>query len=201
MQENFFGHKHHTIATLDNTEMYASNNFSGAHSASNPHHANIIADWVCANNTFMTVCDVGGANGELACKFRDRGKDPYVIDGSDWGWERGLKIGKERYAVWNMSEPLMDKLPRHSFELVTSFEFMEHVLPDAIDKVMENIRWLAPVYICSLHTGGLEAESHYLVRNLDWWKEYLGKMGDVEVITNLDVPTFGGSYFVRVKFK
>lgn len=198
--DEFFGRKHCVISTLDNTEMYASNNFSGQHSASNPDHANIIADWICANYSFMTLCDVGGANGELAAKFNNRGKSSWVIDGSDWGWERGLKIGKERYAVWNMGVSLRDKLPKHAFDLVVSFEFMEHVLPSYIDEVMLNLQWLAPVYVCSLHTGGPEAESHYLVRSLDWWKEYLAPMAELKVL-NLQVPTFGASPFVEIKFK
>lgn len=196
----FFGRKHCVISTLDNTEEYAVNNFSGQHSASNPHHANIIADYICANYSFMTLCDVGGANGELAAKFTDRGKSSWVIDGSDWGWERGLKIDKDKYAVWNMGVSLRDKLPRRSFDIVTSFEFMEHVLPEYLDEVMLNLSWLAPIYVCSLHVGGGETGSHYLVRSLDWWKEYLAPIADVNVLP-LQVPTFGDSPIVEIKFK
>lgn len=198
---DFFGKLHHTTDSLDSGGVFADNNFSGAHSASNGGHADIIANYLQKNYTFKSFCDIGGSIGKLASILAARGIDSYVIDGCSKGWnDNNTGVARDKYAVFDFRKDITSMLPKNCFDITTSFEFTEHISREDIDNVFKNIQWISPIHVCSLHVAGAETDNHYNVSPLEWWVEFLSKFGDVKVLDDMSVPTFGTSKFVEVKF-
>lgn len=199
--KEFFGKLHHTLTTLDAGGVFAENNFSGNHSASKSAHADVIKNWLLANYTFHHYADIGGSIGTLALLLAQNGKDAYVIDGCEKGWKDGRTgVARDHYAVFDMSRPIQDLLPKHCFDMTTSFEVTEHVPRENLDGFIANLAWLAPIHICSLHVQGKEEDNHYNVRPLEWWVEKFAKHGAAVKEIGLNVPTFGTSKFIEVRF-
>jgi len=199
--KDFFGKVHHCITTLDCGGVFAENNFSGQHSASKSEHAFIIKEWLVKNYSFHHFCDIGGSIGTLALMMAQLGKDAYVVDGCEKGWKDGKTgVARDHYAVFDMSRPIQDLLPRHCFDMTTSFEVTEHVPRENLDGFIKNLAWLAPIHVCSLHVDGAECDNHYNVRPLEWWVEKFAEHGAVVKEIGLNVPTFGTSQMVEAKF-
>lgn len=70
------------------------------------------------------------------------------------------------------------------FEWLTSFDMMEHLIPEEVDAVLEEFRRVATVGWClsisyrKSHTM-LERDLHLTVRPKEWWIEKLNHYGDV----------------------
>ncbi len=75
------------------------------------------------------------------------------------------------------------------FQWLTSFDMLEHLIPGEVDEVLDEFRrvssvgWLFSISYRKSHTQ-LDWDLHLTVRPKDWWKEKLGRYGDVAEFTD-----------------
>lgn len=204
----FFGEVISIIDTLDNAEQYAQHNFSSSkiqdnprkiHSLSKESNVNIISSYIVDNIEGNSYCDIGGASAVLANKMLELGYDAYCIDGSDYGVKNNtIIIPIDRYAVFDMRTDITPYI-NNKFDIVTSFEMLEHIPEEDIQKVLNNIKHISKIFIGSVHVGGAQIFNHYNIKSLEWWTELLSKFGQFDVLS-IKLENFDESYIIKVVF-
>jgi len=78
--------------------------------------------------------------------------------------------------------------PDHSFEWLTAFDTLEHLIPEELDEVLDEFRrvvsvgWFFSISYGASHTV-MGSDLHLIVRPKEWWKDKLSAFGDVEEYT------------------
>ncbi len=73
----------------------------------------------------------------------------------------------------------------HEFEWLTSFDTLEHLVPEELDDVLKEFRrivshgWFFSISYRTSHYEVMGANLHLLVQPKEWWVEKLSKFGPV----------------------
>lgn len=204
----FFGHIIKAIETEDRLEQYAEHNFSGFHSMSCAGAADMTVDHIIAENV-KTHIDIGASRAYLSMRLATGGINSYAIDGWTYGLDNdNLDIDKSKYAVCDMVAFDFKALDFEKFfDISTAFEVTEHIHEKDIRRFYDNVAYMSKEHICSVHVGGVDSTmgfetNHHNVKDLNWWKEFLGRYGEVIQVDHLK-PGGGWeeSNFLKVIFK
>lgn len=167
----------------------------------------------------LSVMDLGCAGGGLVKSFLDDGVIAIGIEGSDYSLVR-------QRAEWatipgnlftaDISRPFQvysDGMPA-LFEVVTAWEFIEHISTDRLGTVSSNVHnHLKPggLFIASINSGNSRnydgTELHQTIQSEAWWNSKLEDLGwfrqaDLERHFGKDVVRDGaGSFSVVMKAK
>ena len=132
----------------------------------------------------QSLVDVGTGNGAFVRQAVDHGIPrvagvDFAYDFSEFSAEgvgRGLSYSN-RFAHDLRFED-------HSFEWLTSFDTLEHLLPEELDQVLDEFRRVARVgwfFSISYHTSHMVmgGDLHLIVKPKQWWKDKLSRWGEV----------------------
>lgn len=141
------------------------------------------------------LLDIGCAGGGLVRSIINDGGFAVGVEGSDlsqrtkraeWGvipHHLFTADATKPFILWEDEAPLV-------FDIVTAWEFMEHIPADGIEGVLKNVkRHLTPdgIFVCSISTEssmidgpGSGIEYHQTVRPKDWWMDRLAAEGFTE---------------------
>ena len=148
----------------------------------NAHGASLI--WKIKELSPKSICDVGTATGRFCIMLEDEGIEEVI--GVDFAFvpEGGRNIRWIKAFAHDM--PIEDK----SVDYVTAFDFLEHVLPEEVNEVLDEFRRISKKgfmfsvsYKESCHSVGGE-NLHMTVRSKEWWHEKFKEYGEVEVVGN-----------------
>lgn len=97
----------------------------------------------------------------------------------------------------DVSEPFYISYGEYSFmaDIITSWEFMEHLYEEDLDGVLSNIKLHLKnkgFYICGISTR--DEYGHFLLRNYEWWIE---KFNSVGLFQQTDLVQYFGNDWVR----
>ena len=136
------------------------------------------------NLKFDTVLDIGCGRGQFEKALIERGKNVSACDIS------GVVIEKLRESIpsANFNCASMDDLPYDdsSFDLVTSFEVLEHIPEDLLDKSLLELSRVAKgdvVASVAWHEDlkwGMHL--HVIIKQKGWWVKKLSEFFDIEKI-------------------
>lgn len=129
----------------------------------------------------QSIVDVGTGNGAFPRQATERGI-PRVA-GVDFACLPD-GCGVVWYCVPAHDLPFKD----HSFEWLTAFDTLEHLIPEELDDVLTEFRrvvsvgWFFSISYLPSHTV-MGSDLHLIVRPKEWWKEKLSSFGDVAEYT------------------
>lgn len=119
-----------------------------------------------------SVLDVGCGVGPWLAEFASAGvAECYGIDGP-WVDPDRFKLGAERlthFDFGNATPPFRPKLAQDRFDIVTTFEFLEHVRADYAEPVVEFIASLSDTVVMSAAIPGQGGTDHVNERWIDYW--------------------------------
>ena len=97
----------------------------------------------------------------------------------------------------DLSEPFYISYGNHSFlaDVITSWEFMEHLYEEDLDGVLNNIKLHLKhrgYYICGISTR--PEYGHFLIRNYEWW---IAKFNSYGLYQQTDKVSYFGNDWVR----
>lgn len=119
---------------------------------------------------------------------------PYIQTALDWGAGKGMLgefiVSNLPYITWTNYDPGIphyDKLPKGPFDLVVSSDVMEHVEPELVTSVLQEMERrcsrLLYLDIACTPTGRTFAEGpykgqdlHLVVEKPDWWRQTVRKV-------------------------
>jgi len=127
--------------------------------------------------------DVGAATGELVRELQRRGVDAHGIDFSRWAVDHRVTDTVVHGSATEL--PWEDG----SFDLVTSQDFMEHIHPDDLPKVMaEQVRVLKPggraVHLIPFYDFDepVQVDAHLCQASQRWWSGFLRGIEGLEIV-------------------
>lgn len=147
-----------------------------------------------------SILDIGCGGGQFILDCVNDGYEAIGIDGL-------YAYQKYKVAAWNLlpnnlfcadiTEPfqILKNDENMKFDIITSWEFMEHLFESDIDRVIGNItRHLKDtgVYICSI--SNRPCDGHFTIKPTDWWIKQFQKFG---LYPNDIITKFNGQ-FVRM---
>jgi hypothetical protein len=121
-----------------------------------------------------TLIDLGAAIGDTVQGYIDRGVDAKGIEGSD-SCLPYLICAPDKISIQDLSKPL-DPMPE-KVDVVTCFEVIEHIEPEFIDTMMDNIIQLSDVLVISICCYGPTTKIHPSIKPTDFWLEEFIKRG------------------------
>ena len=151
----------------------------------------------------MRLLDIGCAGGALVKSFIDMGQIAIGIEGSDYNKlhrrHEWATIPKNLFTA-DATKPftVMEDGSAVKFDVVTTWEFFEHIHWNDLEVVMDNIqRHLKPggLLIGSINTlTSGHARYHQTVKPAEWWIDTLEKCG---FVYRLDLWNVIDPYWVR----
>jgi SAM-dependent methyltransferase len=143
-----------------------------------------IGSFAFANYKSPTVLDLGCGTAFLFVFLRRFGIRNYVgVDGSPvfLRFNRHLRGHEQQFRVLNLQEKIVlsdGRMPL-KFDIICSFEVLEHVREDRIDSLLATIRLHMHPRSVAFLTASLTTENdvHVLVRDRGWWLERMAKVG------------------------
>tara|TARA_R110002074_G_scaffold121686_1_gene256105 strand:+ start:1751 stop:2359 length:609 start_codon:yes stop_codon:yes gene_type:complete len=83
---------------------------------------------------------------------------------------------KDNQLIKNLGLPLEEEY-RDSFDLVVSFECIEHIHKSEQRVFWENLFLCAPKALVTIHTENEEHDEHCFIRRYDWWENFFKESG------------------------
>jgi SAM-dependent methyltransferase len=94
-----------------------------------------------------TSLDIGCAKGYLVEALHELGVDSYGWDVSEWAVSDAPLGVRDRVAVVDLEEGIPEARFKDTFSLVTAFEVLEHLRPEAVPAVLASLRPLCGGYL------------------------------------------------------
>jgi SAM-dependent methyltransferase len=133
--------------------------FYGGQADGSEASARLIAPEILSSIPARTSLDVGCGVGTWAKVFKENGLDAWGIDGP-WVTAESLRIPVDRFAVVDFEQtPYAPKIPER-FDLVTTFEFLEHVSADRAPDLVEFLTSRADVVVAGAAIPGQGGANH-----------------------------------------
>jgi len=124
------------------------------------------------------VLDVGCGVGTWCCAFRDCGVDAYGVDG-DWV-ANGFLLPREKLTAFDFGAaraPFQVPLPHPRFDLVTTFEFLEHIDAERAGPLVDFLTSCADVVIAGAAIPGQGGEHHVNEAWPSYWADLFAARG------------------------
>jgi 2-polyprenyl-3-methyl-5-hydroxy-6-metoxy-1,4-benzoquinol methylase len=147
------------------------------------------------------VCDLGAGLGVLAAEAQRAGLT-LRVDSLEGCGELAKKLPAPAI-VWDLTQdvPFPQDL-EDGYDLTTSFELLEHIETDKIDRVLRVITRLAPHHLGSIHVKNEESHFHQTIRPKGWWNALFDAHGwEVDWLTEQEVVGSDGIWDCSVFFK
>lgn len=136
----------------------------------------------------LSILELGCGSGALGNLLLRLGVSRYVgIDGNALAgrFSPYMRYCKNNFLFLNLQEPikLYANETRLYFDIVCSFEVLEHIAENALNILLQNITFhlrAGGLFICSASTGDW-GDVHVTVRARAWWIERFSKYGLAEV--------------------
>lgn len=139
---------------------------------------------LCLNSglEFNSVLEVGTGNGDGLKKMLSSGKEARGIEYSNYLYENLLK---EKFPNGEIIEgdaadiPFADK----SFDMIVSFDVLEHIPEARIDKVISELARVSSKYVFVTISSKLDIHQkfHLTLRPSNWWKQKFENAGFVSI--------------------
>ena len=130
---------------------------------------------------FSSLLDVGCGYGNFCYSV-----SPYVekLYGADIASVRTGNVRENEKVTYIDAESHSIPMPDDSVECITSFDVLEHVLPENVDATFEEFFRIATKIwvfcISSVHDSHDGVPYHMTVQPLEWWKDKISKYADIE---------------------
>lgn len=122
-------------------------------------------------NTY-TILDVGAGQGYFQKCFEDSGLyEVWSVEGSS---EVPFSANLDRRITADFTKDLSKEFA-NAFDLVVSFECIEHVPEDLQKKFWDNVFKCSDRALVGIHCSNEEDEKHCFIRPTWWWKSYFIK--------------------------
>tara|TARA_Y100000310_G_scaffold339903_1_gene434044 strand:+ start:470 stop:1117 length:648 start_codon:yes stop_codon:yes gene_type:complete len=119
-------------------------------------------------STVKTIIDVGGGVGYLQSVLeKDSMYDAWTIEGFK-GENMPFFAESSRLITADMTKPFSKDF-ENSFDLVTSFECIEHVTKEHQKKFWDNVFYFSNKALVGIHCCNEENNNHRFIRSADWW--------------------------------
>ena len=116
-----------------------------------------------------TILDVGAGRGLLQKTFDENSDyDVWSLEGFS---EMPFEANRDKWIISDMTIPLTPEYKKY-FDLVTSFECIEHIHKDGQEVFWDNIFHSSDRALVGIHVSGGEHENHCFIRNKEWWVNY-----------------------------
>lgn len=125
--------------------------------------------------TPKTSMDLGAAIGDIVNGFIERGVDCIGIEGSP-SCLPYLKCPKDKILIHDLSKPLP---PLPKVDLVTCFEVVEHIEPEFVDVLLDNLTQLSDTLVISICCYGPTTKIHPTIKPIEFWLEKFEQRGFV----------------------
>jgi SAM-dependent methyltransferase len=131
-----------------------------------------IADHIVRDIKPKTVLDAGCALGFLVESLRNRGVEAYGIDISQYAIKNVHPDIQPYCRVGSITETLP-----HRYDLIVSFEVLEHLTPDEAQKAIENICQHSDDILFSSTPSDFKEATHINVQPIGHWGEAFARQG------------------------
>jgi hypothetical protein len=111
-----------------------------------------------------------GAGRGLLQKTFDENSD-YDVWSLEGFSEMPFEANRDKWIISDMTIPLTPEYKK-SFDLVTSFECIEHIHKDGQEVFWDNMFYSSDRALVGIHVSGGEHENHCFIRNKEWWTNY-----------------------------
>jgi cyclopropane fatty-acyl-phospholipid synthase-like methyltransferase len=153
----------------------------------------------------LRLLDLGCAGGGLVGSLIDDGVFAVGVEGSDYSKTRGRaewdRCGASLFTA-DVTEPFQLRLVGEPlrFDVVTAWEFLEHIAEDKLPAVAANIRahlkpgglFIGSIATCGDYYDGVEY--HATQRPATWWTAWLASEG---FIADADLTAYFAPHWVR----
>jgi cyclopropane fatty-acyl-phospholipid synthase-like methyltransferase len=119
-----------------------------------------------------TVLDLGCGTGQSLDYFLSKGVDVFGVEGSKLAISRALH--PERITPYNLNNEL--NLGK-KFDLVWSFEFVEHIHPDYVHNLIRSFSNHSDTVVLSAAFPGQGGDGHYNEQPAEYWIEKFAAAG------------------------
>lgn len=137
-----------------------------------------------------TIVDVGGGTYDFVKRLVESGhvKRGVVLDLAQAAVNHQLSMGVEAVCGSVNALPFAD----NEFDIVTSFDVLEHLEPEDIDNAISEIcrvaKSLVMIAVSPVPCPHLGYELHRTIKSNDWWKKKLAEFGPLEFEWYSGVP-------------
>jgi len=120
-------------------------------------------------NDIKSILDIGAGRGLLQ-KNIEENSDCLVWSIEGYG-EMPFEANKDRLIVSDATIPFTEDYKK-SFDLVTSFECIEHIHASGQEAFWDNIFYASNHALVGIHILGGEHDNHCFIRDKAWWCNY-----------------------------
>lgn len=160
-----------------------------------PNH--LESDWILSSGlTFDTALEIGCGNGGLVEKLRQAGKTAYGLEYSTWLFDKHLKKRNDPLKYFHGDASDID-FPDNAFDLVCSFDVLEHLPEDLAIKAVNEIYRVTKKYFYGTISDRLDFHKkfHLTVKPHSWWNDYFIDAG----FSPIEVPAKASKIFAYEK--
>jgi len=157
-----------------------------------------VEQWIKANGV-KSLLDVGCGNGQFAINVSAFISEVHALDIASV--RSGNVLNDSTQIVkYHDADAKAIPLEDNSVEIVTAFDVLEHISPEELDQVLDEMNRVSTdgmVFSIALRVAQRDIPEntlHLSVHNLQWWKEKLGKYG--KVYLSGKIPETGWPYVV-----
>jgi SAM-dependent methyltransferase len=141
--------------------------------------ARVVVPFIVTQLEPATVLDVGCGAGRWCAEFERKGVEAYGIDGP-WVDPKRFALEQNRFTPFDFgtaSMPFRPKLPRQRFDLVTSFEFLEHINPDRAEALVDFLTSMSNVVVAGAAIPGQGGTGHINEQWPSYWRALFERRG------------------------
>ena len=136
--------------------------------------AAVVAPWILKMYPAQSLCDIGSGRGAWLVEWERAGIKNYLGVDGDYVSVDNLMIPADRFVTRDLTKPF--DLGR-AFDLVTSLEVGEHIVPEATDTYVDNLCRHSDAILFSAATPGQGGTFHVNEQHPDFWRKRFGARG------------------------
>jgi SAM-dependent methyltransferase len=160
--------------TSDSSPTTYDDNFFDYISLGSRRSAAIVAPLILKMFPAQSVCDIGSGRGAWLVEWQRAGVRDYLGVDGDYVDVGKLMVPAERFVTKDLTKAF--DLGR-TFDLVTSLEVGEHIVPEATDVFVDNLSRHSDAILFSAATPGQGGTFHVNEQTYDFWRKRFSARG------------------------